>query len=157
MVASVNTMSGSTYYQYSRYVIPVAAKTSLTMSTTGYYAYANTSASGSYSSNAKYCIPLRIYGVNIDGKGQFKSLYPDYTGASLILSGEEAGSVTLRKHYKYLLVDYQTRTEQYDHFDFSTNWFALNSLSDTRSSKRFGTTSLTSSELSIIPENTSDR
>lgn len=157
MIASVNTMSGSTFYQYSRTIQVTSAKTSLSISSTGYYGWANTSASGSYTTGTSYCIPLRIYGVNQNTHGKFRSLYPSYTGAGLILSGESSGSVTLRKHYKYLLVDYQTRTEQYDHFNFSTNWFALNSTSDTRGSARFGTTSLTSSELSIIPENTSSR
>ncbi len=154
MVASVNTMSGSTHYQYSRTIQATSAKTSLTISSTGYYAWANTSASGSYSTGTSYCIPLRIYGVNKNSHGKVKSLFPSYTGAGMVLSGEEAGSITLIKHYKYLLIDYQTRQEQYENFNFDTNWFALNSLNDTRSSIRFGTTSLTSSEIQILSENT---
>lgn len=159
MIGSVTSNDSTKFYQYCRKIKPLAAKTSLTISSTGYYQYVSRSVSGSYSSSAKWCIPLRIYGVTRNPKGQIKSLNPTWyadhsTSYSGMMMSETATSLSLIKHYKYLFIDYWTRDEIYTGFNYNTNWFALNQASGTRSSVRLGTTTYSSSQITIMQEET---
>lgn len=158
MIGSVSAVINSVYYLWSRKLKPTTAKTSLTISNTGYRNYVNAADTYGTNSSASYCIPLRIYGVTRNPAGKIKSLnptwyadHPSYTG---MMMTETATSLTLINHYKYLLVDYWTRDEIYSGFNYDNNWFALNQATNTRGSVKFGTTTHTSSMINILPENT---
>lgn len=159
MIGSVNYQSGSTFYQYCRKLQPNSTKKSLTVFDTGYYAYATQSGGGGYSSGQANCIPLRIYGVTRNPNGKVKSLFPtwyadhpSYTGMYI---GEAATTLTLSKHYKYLLIDFWTRDDILSGFSYDTNWFALNQFDHWNGgSEIFGLTAYSSSQITVLPEET---